>query len=125
MTHILLHGRREPATVVPDDKNGDRLRLDGRPKAWYVPTNASLVGPDHDTDREWYARRKWYQSGWANDPSWSQSKRVKPTHTDPEDDRRVDLALLRRHGTQLRIEISGQSRCLQHLWEAYVQGSRT
>ena len=31
--------------------------------------------------------------GLANDPTWSQYKRAKPTHTDPEDDMKVDSAI--------------------------------
>ena len=57
------------------------------------PDKCKLGWPDHDTDREWREDRKWYSTGWANDPSWSQSKRAKPTHTDPEGDRCVDPAL--------------------------------
>ena len=64
-----------------------------RSHQWSVPTNATLTGPEHDTDYEWHQGRMRYSSGWAHDPSWSQSKRVKPTHVDPEDDRRSDPAL--------------------------------
>ena len=60
---------------------------------WSVPTKANLTGPDHETDSEWHKHRKWHASGWVNDPSLPQPKRAKPTHTDPEDDRRVDPVL--------------------------------
>ena len=31
--------------------------------------------------------------GWAHDPTWSQQKQAKPTHTDPEDDMKVDALM--------------------------------
>ena len=48
----LLHGKREPAALVPGDRDGVHLLLDG------VPMNANLTGPDHETDREWHKGRK-------------------------------------------------------------------
>ena len=40
---------------------------------WSVPTSKDLTGSDYDTDGEWHKSRMKYSSGWANDPSWSQS----------------------------------------------------
>ena len=34
-----------------------------------------------------------YSEGWVHDPTWNQSKRAKPTHTDPEDDTKVDSTM--------------------------------
>ena len=34
-----------------------------------------------------------YSEGWAHDPTWNHYKRAKPTHTDPEDDMRVDSTM--------------------------------
>ena len=57
-----------------------------RPSTWATPTSSNLTGPDYSTDREWQESRRGYTSGWENDPSYrSQSKRAKPTHTDPEE----------------------------------------
>ena len=60
---------------------------------WSTPTARNLGGSDHDTDREWHARMMRYGERWAHDPTWSQQKRAKPTHTDPEDDVKVDLMM--------------------------------
>ena len=50
----------------------------------------NLVGSAYDTDRDWHASTMRYGDSWAHDPTWSQHKRAKPTHTDPEDDTKVD-----------------------------------
>ena len=34
-----------------------------------------------------------YGGGWANDPTWPQHKRAKPTYTDQEDDTRTDAMM--------------------------------
>ena len=52
------------------------------------PTAKNLAGSDYETDRERHASTMRYGNGWANDPTWSQYKRAKPTYADPEDDRR-------------------------------------
>ena len=65
----------------------------GSSSQWSVPTNKNSTGSDYDTDREWRRSKMRYNSGWANDPTWSQSKRVTPTHIDPEDDQRTDPTL--------------------------------
>ena len=54
------------------------------PEAWQ---RAKLLRAIPTCNREWHKDRKRYSTG------WSQSKRAKPTHADPEDDRRVDPAL--------------------------------
>ena len=46
-----------------------------------------------------------YGKGWAHDPTFSQQKRAKPTHNDPEDDMKVDRP---RHITQGQMDNSGQ-----------------
>ena len=64
-----------------------------RSQQWSAPTSPNLTGPNHDLDHEWRQGRMCHATGWAHNPSWSQSKRVKPTHTDPEDDRHSDPPL--------------------------------
>ena len=59
-----------------------------------TPTTRNLSRSDYDTDRDWHARTMRYGEGWAHDPTHSQQKRAKPTHTDPEDDMKVDPAML-------------------------------
>ena len=61
----------------------------GRSK-WSTPTAKNLVGSDYETDRDWHASTMRYGDCWAHDPTWSQHKRAKPTHKDPEDDVKVD-----------------------------------
>ena len=39
----------------------------------------ALTNLDHD----WHASTMRYGDGWAHDPTWSQHKRARPTHTDP------------------------------------------
>ena len=53
----------------------------------------NLAGSDFETDRKWHASTMRYGEGWANDPTWSQYKRAKPTYTDPEDDTRADATM--------------------------------
>ena len=80
--------------MMPGDSDGAPLPQDGIDHiSGQPPTNTNLTGPDHDTDYEWHRSRMQYISGWASDPLRPQSKQAKPTHTDPEDDRRSDLAL--------------------------------
>ena len=57
---------------------------------WSTPTAKFLSASDYDTDRDWHARTMRYGEGWAHDPTYSQQKRAKPTHTDPEDDMQTD-----------------------------------
>ena len=52
-----------------------------------------MAGSDYETDRERHASIMRYSEGWANDPTWSQHKRAKPTKTDPEDDMKVDSTM--------------------------------
>ena len=53
---------------------------------WSIPTAKYLGGSDYETYRNWHARAMRYGKGWANDPTYSQQKRARPTLTDPEDD---------------------------------------
>ena len=60
---------------------------------WSTPTRGTLVGSEYDTDQEWHLRSMRYGDGWAYDSTQSHYKRAKPTHTDPEDDRKTDSSL--------------------------------
>ena len=81
-----------------------------------VPTSKNLTGSDYDTDREWHRSRMRYSSGWASDPTWSQSKRAKPTHTDPKmiskQIQRCQVALRLRRG-------AGMGCCPCERWEQH------
>ena len=87
-------GIRQPAALMPGIGSGilshqvGQDRLDGS-----APTTRNLVGSDFETDREWHASTMGCGEGWANDPTWSQYRRAKPTYADPEDDTRIDAAM--------------------------------
>ena len=82
----------------------------GSKTKWSTPTARNLVGSHDDTDHEWHARTMRYGEGWAHDPTWNQQKRAKPTHTDPEDDMKVDPmmpASTSKLGPRRQIDSSG------------------
>ena len=79
---------------MPENKNGNQLPPEGTDH-----TNGQLLRVrtwlDQTTmlNSEWHRSRMRCSSGWANDPAWSQSKRARSTHIDPEDDQQTDPAL--------------------------------
>ena len=77
---------RQPAALTPGITLGNLIVQ----TKWSTPTARNLGASDCGTDREWHARTIRYGEGWAHDPTWSQQKRAKPTHTDPEDEMKVD-----------------------------------
>ena len=111
MSLILHHGERQLAALMPGDKDGAHLFSDWNRFHGLSRRSSNLAGPDHNADHEWSET-----TGWANYPSWSQSKRAKPTYTDPEDDRRVDRAMpsgsTSKTWNQPRIMTSGQTTIL-------------
>ena len=60
---------------------------------WSTLTAKNLGWSDYETDHEWHASAMRCGEGWAHDSTWNQCRRAKPTHTDPEDDVRVDSTM--------------------------------